>query len=423
MARLALLGGRPVTRRGYRVRWPEVDERDVRAVCRVVRSGGWWRYSGREVERFEREFGRFHQARHVLAVCNGTVALQAALRALGVEAGDEVIVPAVTFIASASAVLLVQGVPVFADVVEETCQLDPEDVERKITPRTRAIMVVHYGGYPADMDRILKVARRHRLPVVEDCAHAHGSEWRGRKVGCIGKVGTFSFQQSKSLTCGEGGAVVTDDPALHEAAYAYHHIGRVLGSGRYEHTSIGPNLRMTELQAALLRTQLRKLPAQNRRRERCARFLRRGLAELPGIYPLPEDPRVTGRGYYFFVMRFEEEEFGVRRDDFVAAMRAEGAPVGVGYGQPVYRLPAFREMSFGRKGCPLTCRHYRGRMDYDRVRCPVAEELSYRKHLTLPAELLLEERNAGLFLEAARKVYRYRDELRRPAGRGRSGGP
>lgn len=415
MAKLAVLGGKPVSKTGYDVTWPAVTEAEVRAAVRVTRSGGWWRFSGNEVEEFEREFARYNDSKHCLGVVNGTAALEAALRACGIEAGDEVIVPSVTFVASASAVLLVQGIPVFADVLEATCQIDPADVERKITPRTKAILVVHYAGYPADMDAIPDIARRRGLRVVEDCAHAHGTEWRGRKVGEIGDVGAFSFQESKSLTCGEGGAVVTGSEELYNAAYAYHHIGRTLGSEKYGHTSVGPNYRMNEFQGAILRAQLKKLPSQTKIRMRNAGLLSDGLAEVPGLEPLREDGRVTQRGYYFYVLRFDEGAFGMTRERFMEAMKAEGAPLGAGYGSPVYHLPVFRDMHFGAKGCPLTCGHYGGEMEYGKVSCPAAEEVSYGRHLTIPNHVLLKAKNVRLIVKAARKVYENRRSLIGPS--------
>ncbi|MFH1070363.1 MAG: DegT/DnrJ/EryC1/StrS family aminotransferase [Candidatus Glassbacteria bacterium] len=413
MAVLALAGGAPLSKKGYSIKWPVVTEADVRAVARVAGSGAWWRFAGREVEKFEKEFGRYHDARHVLCVANGTVAIEVALRALGICPGDEVIVPSVTFIASASAVLIARAVPVFADVLEATCQIDPADIERKITPRTRAVVVVHYAGYPADMDAILKIAGKHGLKVIEDCAHAQGTAWRGRKVGCLGDFGTFSFQQSKSLTCGEGGAVVTDSRELYEKAYAYHHIGRALGSEKYEHTTVGPNYRLTEFQGAILRTQLRKLQKQTEKRMRNAGILSRELEGLPGLEPLARDGRITQRGYYFYVLRFDEDRFGISRDRFLEAMAAEGAGLGVGYKVPVYQLPAFSSMSFDRTGCPVSCGYYQGWMDYSKVRCPVAEQVSLKRHITLPNDVLLQERNVRLVAAAARKIRENRAELAR----------
>jgi dTDP-4-amino-4,6-dideoxygalactose transaminase len=225
--RLAIRGGRPVSAKRLSTAWPVVDARDRRYLLEALASrSGWCRLGNAtsQVDRFERAFARYHDAAHCLAVANGTVAIETLLHAVGLQPGDEVIVPALTFIASASGVVLAHGVPVFADAVPETCQIDPVDVERKITPRTRGILAVHYAGYPADMDAILRLAAARGLFVVEDSAHAHGTAWRGRKVGALGSGGTFSFQGSKSLTCGEGGAIVTNDPKVHEAAWAHHHI-------------------------------------------------------------------------------------------------------------------------------------------------------------------------------------------------------
>jgi dTDP-4-amino-4,6-dideoxygalactose transaminase len=411
MGVLAITGGKPLSSRGFRIKWPIVTEADVKAVERVARSGAWWRYGGREVEKFEKEFGRYHDAEYVLGVANGTVAIEIALRACGIEPGDEVIVPAVTFIASASAVLMARAVPVFADIIEDTCQIDPADVEKKITPRTKAVVVVHYGGYPADMDAFQEIARKHGLRVIEDSAHAQGSAWRGRKVGAIGDIGTFSFQQSKSLTCGEGGAVTTCSEELYNNAYAYHHIGRTLGSDKYHHTIVGPNYRITEFQGAVLRTQLRKLQAQTLKRMENAEKLSGAMEGIPGLEPLKKDVRITQRGYYFYVLRFDEKQFGLSRDRFLTAMEAEGVPLGKGYGAPVYRLPVFREMSFGRAGCPLTCCHYKGDMNYAEVECPVAEQVSRNKHITVQNDILLQESNVRLIARAVRKVYENRSEL------------
>jgi len=411
MPKLALLGGAPVAAAGFTMNWPQVGPEDIGAVSAVVAGGHWWRFGGNEVEGFEKEFGRYTDSPYVLGVNNGTVALEVALRACGIEAGDEVIVPSITFIASASAVLMVQGVPVFADILPGTCQIDPSDVERKITPRTRAIVAVHFGGYPSDMDSLCAIAARHGLRLVEDCAQAVGTLWRGRHVGSLGDAGTFSFQQSKTLSCGEGGAVTTASEEIYNQAFAYHHIGRVLGSAKYDHTSVGPNYRMNEFQGALLRTQLAKVPRQTETRMANADLLRRGLEDIPGLTSLDPDTRITQRGHYMFIILYDERVYGCERARYMEAMKAEGAELLLGNSIPVYRLPAFRNMSFGRKGCPLNCGHYKGKMDYAKVVCPVAEELGYKRIMVLVNECLLLESNVRLFLEAACKVYDNRAEL------------
>ena len=414
MTQLAICGGKPVNPEGYKVKWPEVDEEDIVAVQRVVESGQWWRFTvGKESEvaLFEKEFAKYHDAKYCLAVSNGTLAIQAALKSLGVEAGDEVIVPGITFIASASGVILAQGIPVFADIKDTTCQMDPDSIEEKITENTKGILVVHYGGYPTDMDVVLEIAKKHHLFVVEDSSHAHGTEWNGRKVGAIGDIGTFSFQQSKSLTSGEGGAILTDSEELYEKVYTYHHIGRALGSAKYEHTIVGPNFRLTEFQGAILRTQLKKLCRQTKIRIKNANLLRDGLEEIEGIESLESDQRITQRGYYFYVMRYHQEEFGgLPREKLLEVLRAEGTPLEVGYGKPVYHLPAFAHQYFGRTGCPISCEKYRGEIDYSKVSCPVAERVSYKEHLTVPNHVFLEDTNILALLEALRKVQKYQEE-------------
>jgi dTDP-4-amino-4,6-dideoxygalactose transaminase len=416
MGILAINGGKPVSKDRYKVKWPEVGQDDIRSIVRVVESGQWWRYTTTresEVSLFEKEYAHYHDAKYCLSVFNGTVAIVAALKALGIEAGDEVIVPSLTFIASASAIILAQGVPIFADVLEDTCQIDPVSIEKKITRRTKGIVVVHYGGYPADMDAILKIAKRHRLFVVEDSAHAQGTEWKGRKVGAIGDIGTFSFQQSKSLTSGEGGAIITNSKELYEKVYAYHHIGRAHGSAKYDHTIVGPNYRITEFQGALLRTQLKKLQRQTEKRMENANLLSKGLKEIEGIKPLKEDKRITQRGYYFYILRYDEKAFGgLSRENLLKALSAEGTPLGVGYRMPVYQSPVFQKSHFGRTGCPISCEKYKGKIDYSKVRCPAAEKISYKQLLTLDTHILLQKSNITNLLKALKKIQKHQKEFK-----------
>jgi dTDP-4-amino-4,6-dideoxygalactose transaminase len=416
MAELAVNGGPKCVPEPVEVKWPIVDERDAEHVADVVRAGrgGWCRLGlgDGEVSTFEREWAEYHDAKHALAVNNGTCAIECALSALGLRPGDEVIVPAITFVASASGVLMARGIPVFADVIPETCQIDPDDVERKVTERTRGVVVVHYGGYPVDLTRIKDVAERHGLFVLEDCAHAQGTEWEGRKVGAIGDVGTFSFQGSKSLTCGEGGAIVTDRSDLYEACWAYHHIGRTLGSEKYGHETVGPNLRLSEVQAALLRTQLEKLPAQTEQRMATAQMLADGLAEVPGVEPLREDARVTQRGYYFYVMRFEEETWGCGKNEFVEAFAAEGVPISSGYWKTVYELPVFANNRYDATGWPVLEGEGFGRVtDYADCACPNAELVAHHQHLTFTNHALLYPEYAEQALAVLRKLWENRREL------------
>src|SRR5690554_1596278 len=272
MNKLALVDGTPVRTKPFPA-WPQFDEREVEAVASVVRSGQWGRLAGTEVAQLEKEFAAAHDAKYALGVTNGTTALEVALLALGIGPGDEVIVPAYTFVASATCVLTVNAIPVFADIDLDTFNIDLDSVRAKITPRTKAIIPVHFAGLPVNMDELLALAREHNLHVVEDTAHGHGAKWRGKGVGSHGEFGAFSFQASKNMNSGEGGIVITNDHELYERANSLHSFGRLSGRPWYEHHMYSGNLRLTEMQAAILRVQLARLPEQNRVRAANAQLL------------------------------------------------------------------------------------------------------------------------------------------------------
>jgi dTDP-4-amino-4,6-dideoxygalactose transaminase len=339
--RLALRGGEPVRTHPW-PSWPVWDEEDAQAVADVVRSGKWFAGNGTKNAEFAEYYARLHQARYAVPCCNGTQALELAIRAAGVQAGDEVITTPYTFIATASSLVQINAVPVFADVDPRTFNLDPAAAESAITERTRAISVVHVAGCPADMDAYTDLARRRGLILIEDAAQGHLAEWNGRRVGAIGTAGTFSFQASKNLNAGEGGVVLTDHPEVFEATWSLANCGRVREGGWYEHRALSGNYRMTEFQAALLLSQARRLEEQTRRRNENALYLAEQLAEIEGIRPLARDARVTQHAYHLFVFRYDDSRFGgLSRDDFLAALRAEGVPCSPGY-SPLYRSPAFK---------------------------------------------------------------------------------
>ncbi|MBI3945485.1 MAG: DegT/DnrJ/EryC1/StrS family aminotransferase [Armatimonadetes bacterium] len=421
MGKLAINGGEKVVTRPLGKAWPIRDEREEQALLDVARSGAWWRGAYPEAARskvgqFEDAFAKLHDARHCVAVTNGTQAIECALKSLGVEAGDEVLVPGLTFVASATAIALVNAVPVFVDVDPETYNMDPAAMEAAITGKTRAAVVVHNGGYPCDMDRVLEVGKRKGIAILEDSAHAHGSQWRGRGVGALGDIGTFSFQMGKTLTCGEGGAVVTNSSELAEKAYSFHHIGRLSGRPFYEFHRVASNLRMTEWQGAILLSQLSRFPEQVETRERNARYLAQGLKEIEGVDPIDRDPRVTRWCFYYWNFHYRQEQFaGLTRDRFIKALAAEGVPVGIGaHGQPIYRNPLFKRMNFGRTGCPIQCPLHGEPVDYSQVRLPVSERLYETQALSLAHALFLGDttEDMDLILEAIRKVRANVDELR-----------
>ena len=340
MSALALHGGPPALQDlGDFPAWPQPDDAGEAALLEVYRSGKWGSTAGPVVADFEQEFAQYQDSTYGTALVNGTLAIVAALRACGVGLGDEVIVPPYTFIATASAALFIGAIPVFADVDPQTHLLDPEASAAAITERTRAIIPVHLAGRAADMDAFRELGRSRGIAVVEDCAQAIGTRFRGRAVGSLGDVGTFSFQSSKNITAGEGGLVTTSDPALAEALYSQVNVGRVRGGGWYQHQHVGYNLRLTEFQAAVLRTQLRRHPADQELREHRSQLLRAELDQAEGVQLAPSDPNLTSHGHHLFLLRLPELGRLGLRDAAVKALAAEGVAASPGY-VPLHRNEA-----------------------------------------------------------------------------------
>jgi dTDP-4-amino-4,6-dideoxygalactose transaminase len=344
--RPAALGGTPACTAPF-PSWPVWDHTERDGLLAVLDAGGWWSGNGNEAATFATEFAAFQGARFGLAFTNGTHTLEAALAACDIGEGDEVIVPGITFIASASAVLAVNATPVLVDIDPDTLCIDPAAAEAAITPRTRAIVAVHVAGAAADLDALTELCQRHGLRLIEDCAHAHGTSWRGRGVGSWGDFGSFSMQRSKLLTAGEGGALICNDEVLRDRAWAYADCGRVKGEWFYHHAGYGSNLRMTEWQGAVLRAQLQRFPEQHAVRNANAVALNAALDEIPGIRTPRRDPRMDSQGNYCFVFHYDAAEFaGLPLRSFEAALAAEGVPMGVSY-PSLGELAVFRERRFG----------------------------------------------------------------------------
>ncbi|MCB1125765.1 MAG: DegT/DnrJ/EryC1/StrS family aminotransferase, partial [Verrucomicrobiae bacterium] len=342
-------------------------------------------------------------APHAIGCASGTDALLLALMALDVGPGDEIITTPFTFFATAGAPARLGARPVFVDIEAETFNIDLAAAEAAITPRTKAIIPVHVAGRMADMEAINALATDHRLVVIEDAAHAWGSQWRGRGAGTLGRCGTFSFQVSKNLTAGEGGIMVTDDEELADLCRSFTHCGRRKGSAWYDHDYLGSNLRMTEFQAAVLLAQLERLPEQLARREQNARLLDEGMRDLPGIRLLAPAPDMTRRSYHMFIFRVDAAALGLSRARFIKALQAEGLPVSEGWYRPLYRNGVFANAHVGPQHgikSPLAAKG----VDYREANCPVCEQVC-RDAVWIPHPVLLaEEPKIQSAITAIRKV-------------------
>ncbi len=422
MSRLALKGGTPVrnVRRNPWPKWPVWDQREEKALREVLHSGVW-SYNGPKERRFNEAFAKFTGTKYALALANGTVTLQLALEACGVGYGDEVIVPGLTWQATAAAALDINAVPILVDVTEDTWCIDPAKVEEAITPRTKAIIPVHLYGSFADMDAIGALARKHGLKVIEDCAHKHGGQWKGKNAGSIGDIGSFSFQLSKLMTAGEGGALTTSDPQLYERLDALRNCGRrpepdaaKKGEGIYgsegDFIQSG-NYRMTDFQAALLLEQLRRLPQHNKERDKNAQYFNARLAQLPGVLPMRRDKRETAEAYYNFSFRYKQEQFkGLPVARFREALSAElGCRVEASY-EPLNACSLYAPHTKPWR-YKLTAKHWR-QIDPRRFKLPVCRRIYDQESVCFHHTVLMGAKaDMDLILEAIQKICDNADDL------------
>jgi dTDP-4-amino-4,6-dideoxygalactose transaminase len=408
MKGLAINGGAPVRSSAYPA-WPSGDDREIAAVTDVIRSGDWGGFPepGRYGGRFEGAFAAYQGAAHGILMSNGTITMEVALKALGIGWGDEVIIPALTFAATAYAPIAAGALPVIVDVSPDTWCIDPDLVEAAITPRTKAIMPVHLGHQMADMDRITAIAAKHGLAVIEDCAHAHGQQWQGRGAGCIGDFGSFSHQSSKILTSGEGGSLLTNDDDLARRAHSLIDCGRAKDADEKEYT-FGANYRLGELHAALLVVAMERFPAQQAQRADSGKLFEGLVAQVPGVRVMPVDARVTRWSFYNYILAIDPGAFAGRTNEIVcAALEAEGIPAEVQY--PSMNHYELFQPSLSR--LPV-CVEFADRLDPQQMSFPVAEAAGQRESVYF-MENVFRDGTKGIedAVEAVAKVQRHADEL------------
>ena len=344
---LAVTGGEPVRRKPF-PHWPLVTEDMRKGLVDVLNSGDWSLNRGTRINAFEKAFASANQTKYCTDMTNGTQTLQVALLACGIEAGQEVIIPSWTFFSTAQAVIAVNGVPVFADIDPRTLTMDPECVDKLITRNTFGLIPVHFAGQPAEMDKLLSIAKEYNLVCIEDCAQAHNACYKGKYVGSIGAAGSFSFQMSKNMTAGEGGALTTNDDLIQDSIYTSYNLGRSRNNNvQYKHESAGSNCRMTEFQAVILLESLTHLDELTNKRNINAVYLDSQLGVIEGLEVIPAVGDIV-HGRHIYPFRFRKQFFNtIDKDTFVRAVKYEGIPISSGYIMGVHAQPVFQNLHFG----------------------------------------------------------------------------
>jgi dTDP-4-amino-4,6-dideoxygalactose transaminase len=410
MAELALLGGQPeVNEKIGSHLWPMYEASEKEALMDVLESRSW--YYGEKCRAFEETFAAFQTAKYGIACTGGTVALEAICRAAGIGVGDEVITSAYTFIGTCTAILKAGATVIFADIDPDTNNIDPDALEALITPRTKAIMPVHYGGLACDMNRLQTLADRHNLVILEDACHGWGAQYEGKGLGSLGLASGFSFQQSKNMTGGDGGIALTNDEAIADAIGCAINTGRSRFDASDERMRWGGNHRMTEFVAAILLCQLKRLPEHVEIREQNATMLSRTLSGLDGIDPIHRLPEATRVSWHVFGARYFPEAFeGVPREVFVKAMCAEGVNLSTGYPEPVYKQPVFQQDWANSDYKPFVWSE--GAQDYRSLHLPKVEQYCKERLSIRQTDLLATESQMNSVTRAFTKVRENADKLK-----------
>ena len=407
MSDLAALGGPPVRTEPY-PDWPVYDERDIQAVTNVIKSGRWggYPYPGPQTAEFARRFAEMQGGSYAVPMANGTVTMEVALRVMNIGWRDEVLVPAYTFQATATAVMSAGAIPVVVDVDDQTYCMDPKSAQTAITPQTKAIIPVHLGAEMADMDAIMELANQNNLVVIEDCAHAHGAKWRGNGAGTIGHFGSFSMQSSKTLTSGEGGVLLCRTPELAARVASLIDCGRPHDEAEKLFT-MGANYRLSEFQAALGVIGLERFPEQAKQRESMATYMDEALSELPGVRILKRDPRHTTRSFYRYIFAIDPKVFKVDHDGVCYALDKEGIPCWVGY-EAMHHYELFQP-KLSRLPVPSA---FPERFDFSKMRYPVAERACEQEAVWLDEAIFRAgERGVDDVIRALNKILENSDKL------------
>ena len=407
---IALYGAEPVRTKPW-PKWPLFTQQDKDDLAAVLDDGGMTAITGPFVKQFEDSFAEKFGAKYALACTNGISSLHLALASMGVGVGDEVIVPAHTFIGSAIPIVMANAIPVFADIDVETFNIDPAALKKAITPRTKAVVVVHLNGLPAPMEEIMTIAQEHGLKVLEDACQAHGAYYKGKAAGTIGDAGCFSFFEDKVMTTGEGGMLITDSYEIYEKARCMRSCGestsQKIGERKYEHTMLGYNYRMSSLQAVLGINQLKRLGDMVKKRNKNAAYLQAALKDIKGI-TVPKEYDEVKSAYYKFVCKIDLAVFKTNLLTFVDAVKAEGIMCTPRYPKP---LP-LQEVYLKKRGyegagcCPFDCPKYTGRIDYSKGSWPNAQKVG-EEAFVLTVHPSIEEADLDDAIAAVKRVAEY----------------